>query len=664
MKEKVYNSKSFELLCKNLKVKEVQSDGETVLQIQGYANTTEKDRQGDVVLSEAWLKGGLDNYLKNPIVLYLHKPDEPIGQVTEYTVDNNGLHVVAEISKLAGKVYDLIKGGILKAFSVGFRVKDADYNQETDIFIIKDLEMYELSVVSVPANASSIFSIRKSFENESDYLNFKQQYVKQEASVEEEEVPKARKPVIRSEKKRMEDDTLSLTKEELEAAKTKAVEDALAKIASEKAADEAMKAAAITAGKSGAEELIKEIETRFTKQYEDEKLSNKELLDGLRAEVQDKAKELEAITRSKMQFENRGNRTVKIEQETVDKAVLTAKILGVPVETTKFYKDIVEKTGAHLASLGGLDGSSPEDWENEFSTRLYEDIKAKTIIEPLIGNRIQMSSRTMTFPWNPDAGYAEWVADTAYKSTDGTSTGTAAGQTHLIKDAVITAQKLASKEFLGYEEEEDTILPLVPIIRDAVMRRMIRSTDTEILRGNVGADTGSGTGLINGFTTIATDNSVAYTQTGTFGTANPVTIADLQQVRKATGAYGLMPGDGVYIVSQSVYYDLLDDPDFRTMDLVGPNATILRGQIGMVNGSAVLVSDSFVTNAASTVQAAYFNATNYLFGELRGVLVERFRDVINQKNVLIATRRFAFNEIVPGSVSGHHSAAALVTAGA
>ena len=47
-------------------------------------------------------------------------------------VNKQGLELGAKISKSAGEVKDLIKDGVLGAFSVGFRVKDAEYNEETD----------------------------------------------------------------------------------------------------------------------------------------------------------------------------------------------------------------------------------------------------------------------------------------------------------------------------------------------------------------------------------------------------------------------------------------------------------------------------------------------------------------------------------------------------
>ena len=90
------------------------SDSTDKITIEGFANTTDKDRVGDVITEEAWVKGGLNNYLKNPILLAYHDHTKPIGEVVDYNVGPKGLHIVAEISKTAGEVYDLAKEGILK----------------------------------------------------------------------------------------------------------------------------------------------------------------------------------------------------------------------------------------------------------------------------------------------------------------------------------------------------------------------------------------------------------------------------------------------------------------------------------------------------------------------------------------------------------------------
>ena len=96
--------------------------------IRGMASTSDFDRAGDSISSEAWTKGGLTNFEKNPIILFNHDYDKPIGRATGLKVTPNGLELEAKISKSApAAVCELIKDGVLGAFSVGFRVKDADY---------------------------------------------------------------------------------------------------------------------------------------------------------------------------------------------------------------------------------------------------------------------------------------------------------------------------------------------------------------------------------------------------------------------------------------------------------------------------------------------------------------------------------------------------------
>ena len=51
-----------------------------------------------------------------------------------------------------------------------FRVLDAEYNPAVDLFIIKQLELIEISVVSVPMNQDCLFSLSKSFEGNTEEL--------------------------------------------------------------------------------------------------------------------------------------------------------------------------------------------------------------------------------------------------------------------------------------------------------------------------------------------------------------------------------------------------------------------------------------------------------------------------------------------------------------
>jgi HK97 family phage prohead protease/HK97 family phage major capsid protein len=159
-----------------LEIKGVEQtpDDPSILKIAGYANYATKDRGNEVILPEAWKKG-LENYKKNPVVLFQHKHDQPIGTCSAVTVDDKGLFIEAKISSAAEKLYGiqtLIRDGALKAFSVGFIPKRGRKDTATDTLYITELELLENSVVSVPMQQDSLFSVVKSLQDAGEYEKF------------------------------------------------------------------------------------------------------------------------------------------------------------------------------------------------------------------------------------------------------------------------------------------------------------------------------------------------------------------------------------------------------------------------------------------------------------------------------------------------------------
>lgn len=171
-----------ELVNLNAHIKSIatKDDSEnSPLIIRGFANTVTKDRAGDVIPASAWTtSNALKNYMKNPIMLFGHDHSRPIGKVISLEPTEMGLMIEAEISTADIQIYQLIKDGVLKTFSVGFRIKDADYDDESNTFYITDLELLEISVVSVPCNQDSTFSVAKGM-NGADYVELRKQYVHQ-----------------------------------------------------------------------------------------------------------------------------------------------------------------------------------------------------------------------------------------------------------------------------------------------------------------------------------------------------------------------------------------------------------------------------------------------------------------------------------------------------
>lgn len=149
---------SFQMAFKAIEVKD---DG--TIQIKGYASTPDVDRYDDIVKPEAF-KSAMDGYMKNPVVLLGHNPDKVLGQVTEYKLDNKGLEVTAVLTNDIENTFKNITDKNLRGFSIGFICKSWGYRDEgsKQIREIKELDLIEISVVSTPANPSSLFSLSKS----------------------------------------------------------------------------------------------------------------------------------------------------------------------------------------------------------------------------------------------------------------------------------------------------------------------------------------------------------------------------------------------------------------------------------------------------------------------------------------------------------------------
>jgi HK97 family phage prohead protease len=625
-----------------------EGDGE--LRIAGYASTDSIDRDSDRILPTAWTRGGLRNYEINPILLFNHDYNRPIGKVVEMSTDKKGLKIKGVISKSAGEIYDLVKEGVLSTFSVGFLVKDADYDKSADGLIVKDAELLEVSVVSVPANQDATFSLAKSFDSQEDYHNFKKQFINGNTHSDTEDAREA------SRKTKMEETTQDLINKavaEALAASQKAAKEAEEKAAAEKAASEALekKVAEATAKvlASSEERIAAELEKRFSEKEVD--LSK--ALEGLRGELAEKSEELKALTHSKRVFSDRGDSKAEWKKTfaaDMEDAYLLGRVTGKGYET-KFAKSLMEKVNAHSSVQ-----VSSADFEQEVSTNIERDIENELILAPMF-REVAMNTASMIIPIMPDSGYAEITANagstdaTAPNGTLDTRGGTNRGGVPLTEVELRTI-KMVAKSYLGNETEEDAIMPILPLLREAMIRQHARGVENMILLG------GHADGAYPSLPATAASGLLKYASTqsrdiatGTAGSLPALTAAGLLSLRKNMGKYGLRANDVAYIVSQRAYFELLEDPEFQDFNLVNTQATKLTGEVGQVFGSPVMMCDEFPDAAAGKYYALAVNTRNFVVPRLRGVTVESDYSVEDQHRVLVTSQRLGFKEIIPNAKS-------------
>ena len=636
--------------------------------ICGMASTSDFDRAGDTIDAEAWTKGGLNNFEKNPIILFNHDYNKPIGRATGLKVTENGLELKAKISKSApDHVAQLVKEGILGAFSVGFRVKDADYLTETDGLKIKDAELFEVSVVSVPCNQAATFSLAKSFDSIEEYNEFKktftnrvdlagQSLAKDENSSVASETPdeaekSAEQEIKMSEEvktpeidleafaKKVADETaakIAMKQAESKAAEEKAVQEEAEKAQAEaeaKAAQEEEVKTAVSVGvESGAERLMADIEAKMSEK--DAKID--EVILSYQKQLEEKSEEITKMRESKRVFSDRS------EGDTISKwgkEFMHAHLLGVMtgkgMEGTSYGRGIIEKAGVTYSS-------SAPNIATEVSSQIEKEIMRELRLARAF-REIQINSQAQVLPIQQDTGLATFQTGAAATGNLQTRGGAAPQPAQV----VLKAYRLISTTLMDNHVDEEILINLMPMLVESVARSHARAVDDALLNHDTsGSDDFDG--LIKTAGTNIFDTSVSAAALA----STSVDAADFLSARKLMGKYGMMPDELVYVVSQKRYYDLIADAGFADITDVGSDvATKLTGQVGAIFGTPVIVSDNFPAEADNACVGLAVNIRNFAIPRLRGVNVEQDYEVMNQRNVIVATQSLGFNQLVADTSS-------------
>jgi Lhr-like helicase len=449
---------------------------------------------------------------------------------------------------------------------------------------------------------------------------------------------------------------------ELKAAEDKAKVEAAEKAAEVEAEEKAVQEAkqeeqksVIEAGLSGAEKLMSDVEKRVNEKHEDLET----VVKSLESQLAEKSEEIMNIRESKRVFSDRtgqGDWKKAFENDIMD-----AKFLGLATgrgNDTEFAKNIMEKVNQH----SGVQVSSA-DFEQVVSTNIERDIQNELVLAPLF-REIQMTSANQIIPILPDSGYAEFTSSqTASGSSphgnlsergDAYNPGSAGGVD--LTERTLSTVKLISKSFIGNETEEDAIMPILPLIRESMVRSHARGIENAIVAGNNSANGVYSSGAFDGLIQLAAQDDSSGTHSTASTTAfasDKLTALQLLAMRKKMGKYGVSPSEVVYLVNQQEYFSLLEDPEFQDANLVGDMATKLSGEIGQVFGSRVLLVDEFASPAVSKVHAIALYPRNYVMPRLRGVTVESDYDVENQRRVLVASQRLGFTDMIDGATSVH-----------
>ena len=152
---------------------EVKQDGENGV-FEGYASTFGNvDSVGDIIERGAFMDSIKQ---RMPKMLWQHRMDKPIGVYTEIREDNKGLYVKGKLANttLGNEAAELARMGAIDSMSIGFSIDDYEVNREEKTRTIKSLKLFEISLVTFPANDKAVITSAKSElpRNERDFEKF------------------------------------------------------------------------------------------------------------------------------------------------------------------------------------------------------------------------------------------------------------------------------------------------------------------------------------------------------------------------------------------------------------------------------------------------------------------------------------------------------------
>ena len=313
-------------------------------------------------------------------------------------------------------------------------------------------------------------------------------------------------------------------------------------------------------------------------------------------------------------------------------------------------------------------GSGAELVDTQEARALWDDVNLETAIAPLF-NTIQMPSNPFQIPLQ--MGDVNWYPGAENVAPENTALSTAR--------QTLTAHELVAEVPWSYDLDEDAVIAMMEELRRGLLRNAREVIDDVILNGdtstvdNINADgatissddAGKGHWLV-GFDGLLhlplIDNSKQAIDHGA-GVSDDM----FNEIRARLRKYGVRPSEAVYVTDVNTFIRSLGVSNFRTLDKFGPQATLLTGQLGAVEGIPVIVSeqmaladaDGKVTdggNVASTGRLLIVNRSQWRLGFKRELTIETVRDAQKRQNIMVVSFRIALQERSGNRSTATHTA--------
>lgn len=147
-------------------LKAINEDGK----FEGYGSVFGvKDSYDDVVMPGAFTETLATKKAAGtmPALLWQHRSGEPIGVYTDMSEDSIGLKVAGQLALKTARgaeAYELLKMKAISGLSIGFVTREDSFDRVTGIRTLKRIDLWEVSLVTFPANDAARVQGVKSIE--------------------------------------------------------------------------------------------------------------------------------------------------------------------------------------------------------------------------------------------------------------------------------------------------------------------------------------------------------------------------------------------------------------------------------------------------------------------------------------------------------------------
>ena len=642
----------------NFDIKVVDSEKRIV---EGYASTVDVDLVGDRGFPEAF-KDHFDQMKAAndfPVILYAHDQFSrlPVGKILSFEIVADGIKFTGKLSKatgLAKEVWEQVKEGILRKFSIGYRLLEFTNNEFSGVDFKKAL-MLEVSFAPVPIQSRASLT---NFKNNNPNPK-KEDIVMSELNLKEDKTFQGFSQAMQTAIQ----DSIAQTKttaEGVEALK-KMVETKSVSLSSEEheKMDKIILAMQEAEKKYGS--ITKDLAERFPARKMEFPVPPNPNFTGEKAyenlvetpvefvhddQTAKKLKEWQkqhdtvmlgnAILYQKYQAEKGNFPSVKfvpiweyVKQSFVKEKDGFKSLRRMVLDWNRLGDEL---TGGELTKVlaPATAGAGLEFIPTQFSAQLFDRVRAALL---LAGRFIQVNAPSDPYKW-PVAGgdiYGVGVApSTALPTTlDSASTPTATA------NVTFTHSKMRLRDGIAAEEIEDSIVAVVPYVNERLAIGAAKTLERAIINGDnltphmdtdvqavseatKGFRLGiAGVPLWNGLRWLTINTEVASTGLVNAGGTGAFSLGDIQDGMAKTGKFGLPTqlNNLVHVMGVPAYYLGMKFAELLTIEKFGPFATVVNGVLTKVLGIDVLPSGEFpvnLTGATAINDAGANNTTSWI----------------------------------------------------